>query len=685
MGGNAVRATELARVLAGARRRHCWPRRASRPRPGPRSATPAGTPGTPRGCARCWPARGSSWRRRRARWCRRSCAAAGRAWWPTSTTRSRSRSSRGSATRRRWRRRLDTTLTLDTFVAALSDAHHAICASERQRDLWLGLLLGAGLLGPATYDADPSLRSRLDVVPVGVSSAPLPASGGHLRARLPQLADDDEVVLWYGGLWSWMDPATAVRAMAELLPRRPRARLVVLGRAPSAARERRAADAARRVAGELGLAGEQVLFVDDVVPYAERGGWLRDADVAISTHLDHLETRFAFRTRILDFVWAGLPSVCTEGDDLSALVAQRGLGVAVPPGDASAAADALDGLLAQGRDAAAERFAAVAAELAWPRGRPAARALRHRGPAAAAPGRRRAAGPARRAGAVARRPGAAGRAAPAAALRRRPHSMTRARSAAEARPPPLDRAALAQRGRERARHLAPRPQVLASRARGDVPRQPRELEPEDPRRPAQRQRGGQVLDRDEDLVADDLRREGARPPGRRGRADVEGDGRRLVPGRPAAQPGAEAPVDVLVVGLQVDVVGPDVVEGRAAEERRGPRGGEDLRRRVEAAVVRLALPAAVRVAVAAQEVAGPVEVAAAVELRASCPRRRPRPAAPRAPPASRSSQCGSSSRSLLRTATYGVSALATARAIVAVMPRFSSAPSHRTPGHSRST
>lgn len=47
-------------------------------------------------------------------------------------------------------------------------------------------------------------------------------------------------------------------------------------------------------------------------------------------------------------------------------MAQRGLGLAVPPGDASAAADALDGLLAQGRGAAAERFAAVAAELAWP-------------------------------------------------------------------------------------------------------------------------------------------------------------------------------------------------------------------------------------------------------------------------------------------------------------------------------
>ena len=77
-----------------------------------------------------------------------------------------------------------------------------------------------------------------------------------------------------------------------------------------------------------------VFFNDGWVPYEERGAWLLDADCAISTHRDHLETRFAFRTRLLDCFWAGLPVVCTAGDDLADRVERDGLGAAVPPGDA---------------------------------------------------------------------------------------------------------------------------------------------------------------------------------------------------------------------------------------------------------------------------------------------------------------------------------------------------------------
>jgi hypothetical protein len=34
----------------------------------------------------------------------------------------------------------------------------------------------------------------------------------------------------------------------------------------------------------------------------------------VSTHYEHVETTFAFRTRILDYLWAGLPVVATGGD-----------------------------------------------------------------------------------------------------------------------------------------------------------------------------------------------------------------------------------------------------------------------------------------------------------------------------------------------------------------------------------
>ena len=256
------------------------------------------------------------------------------------------------------RRRLHATLAGDAFLEGMRAAHHLICASERQRDLWMGAMLAAGLLRPETYDRDPTLRERIDVVPTGIPDEP-PARGTPLSERF-----GDEVVLWYGGLWNWLDPVTPVRALPLLLERRPEARLVFLGRAPSGAGERAAADAARAAAGGL---GDRVVFLDAVAPYAERGAWLTDAACAVSAHAAHLETRYAFRTRMLDFIWARLPVVCTEGDALSELVERDGLGEVVAPSDHEGMAEALERVLARGRDAYAPGFARAAEAYAWPR------------------------------------------------------------------------------------------------------------------------------------------------------------------------------------------------------------------------------------------------------------------------------------------------------------------------------
>ena len=134
---------------------------------------------------------------------------------------------------------------------------------------------------------------------------------------------DSELVLWNGGIWRWLDAPTAIRAVAELAARRPRLRLVFMGGAaehPAAAQSTREA---RALAEQLGLLGSVVHFHDSWVAYAERGAWLLQADCAISAHAEHLETRFAYRTRLLDCFWARLPVVCTSGDDLADYVAAR--------------------------------------------------------------------------------------------------------------------------------------------------------------------------------------------------------------------------------------------------------------------------------------------------------------------------------------------------------------------------
>ena len=65
------------------------------------------------------------------------------------------------------------------------------------------------------------------------------------------------------------------------------------------------------------------------MPYERARRYLLEADVGVSAHFDDLETRFAFRTRLLDCFWAGLPVVTTRGDSLGEL--DRRAAVAAAP------------------------------------------------------------------------------------------------------------------------------------------------------------------------------------------------------------------------------------------------------------------------------------------------------------------------------------------------------------------
>ena len=265
-------------------------------------------------------------------------------------------------------RRQRTATTLDRLHAALRTGHNFICASETQRDLWLGAMLALRLIGPDAYDHDPSLRETIDLVPFGVPSEPPRTSPGRgPRETIPELGDDSEIVLWNGGIWRWLDADTAIRAVALLAERRPSARLVFMGGAADHPAAAASTAAAKRLAGELGLLGSIVHFHESWVPYAERGAWLSQAACALSAHADHLETRFAYRTRLLDCFWAGLPVVCTEGDDLAALVENEGLGNAVPAGDWEWMAAALEDVLKAGRDAYAPALADAAERHTWQR------------------------------------------------------------------------------------------------------------------------------------------------------------------------------------------------------------------------------------------------------------------------------------------------------------------------------
>jgi GT2 family glycosyltransferase len=218
-----------------------------------------------------------------------------------------------------------------------------VCASEKQRDFWLGQLTGIGRVNPATYDEDMSLRRLLDVAPFGLPSEPPVATRKVLKGVVDGIEPDDFLLLWGGGIYNWFDPLTLIRGLAAVAEELPRIKLFFMGKAhpnPDVPKMRMA-EAAHRLARELGLLGTRVFFNEGWVDYEERASYLLEADLGVSTHFEHIETAYSFRTRILDYLWAGLPILATEGDSLSRLTKASGLGLVVPPEDVDAVAEAL--------------------------------------------------------------------------------------------------------------------------------------------------------------------------------------------------------------------------------------------------------------------------------------------------------------------------------------------------------
>ncbi|WP_341957016.1 glycosyltransferase [Microbacterium sp. LWH13-1.2] len=257
---------------------------------------------------------------------------------------------------------------IDMLTMQLRRADYVICASEKQRDFWLGHLGALGRISPENYDADHSLRSFIDVVPFGVSDDEAVQTRHGIRDEIDGIGADDKVIIWGGGVYNWFDPLTLVKAVQVLSKRHADVKLYFLGmKYPNPdVHESQMAAATVRLSDELGLTDSHVFFNMDWVDYDDRINYLLDADVAVSTHSNHIETAFSFRTRILDYLWAGLPVVATDGDGFAPIIRDNVLGAVVPAEEVGALAEALEEILYE-RDSEAIRdnVRAFAREVTW--------------------------------------------------------------------------------------------------------------------------------------------------------------------------------------------------------------------------------------------------------------------------------------------------------------------------------
>jgi glycosyltransferase involved in cell wall biosynthesis len=247
-----------------------------------------------------------------------------------------------------------------------------LCASQRQRDFWLGMLAANNRLNPYNYEQDQQFQKLIAVVPFGIPAAKPVHTKNVLKGAYKTIKADDQVILWGGGIWDWFDPLTLIKALAEVVTTRPQARLFFLGTqhphevgVPRMRMVQRAYDLTQ----SLGLLDTHIFF-NDWVSYDERQNFLLEADIGVSLHQATIETHYSFRTRLLDYIWAGLPIIANGGDTLADWVEQEGLGRVVPVGDVAATRDALLELLNLRPGARAvyhRNFEALSARLTWDR------------------------------------------------------------------------------------------------------------------------------------------------------------------------------------------------------------------------------------------------------------------------------------------------------------------------------
>jgi len=219
---------------------------------------------------------------------------------------------------------------LNILKTQLTIGDYFICASEKQKDYWLGMLGAMGRVNPYNYDSDNTFKKLIDIVPFGIPSSPPKHTGESIRNTIPAIKEDDKIALWGGGIWNWLDPITAIKALWEITRNRKDIKMVFIGIKhpdPKLPEMKKCIDAIK-LSKELDLF-EKYVFFKEWTPYDIRQNFLLESSIGLSIHQKRVETEFSYRTRVIDYIWAKLPIITTEGDSIAKMVKEENIGEVV--------------------------------------------------------------------------------------------------------------------------------------------------------------------------------------------------------------------------------------------------------------------------------------------------------------------------------------------------------------------
>lgn len=185
-----------------------------------------------------------------------------------------------------------------------------LCASEPQKRYYQGVLSGLGRINPANYGTDSIL-----IVPYGIYRERPVAKQKPISALVKD--HNYRKVLWFGGIYPWFDLRKIVTAI-EIVNRTIPTKLIIVGAKNPYNTHKdfvaRYEELTEYIQSNPHLQSNTIL--QDWVNFEDRADWYLDSDCVIVVNKQGAENELAWRTRLVDFMWADLPIITNGGDPL---------------------------------------------------------------------------------------------------------------------------------------------------------------------------------------------------------------------------------------------------------------------------------------------------------------------------------------------------------------------------------
>ncbi len=195
----------------------------------------------------------------------------------------------------------------------LKKGNFFLCANEKQRIFYLGALYLSKRLEPEIFQKDPEFKSLITIVPYGVPEEEPTFEENYFNFNEP--------VIFFGSFYDWYDVEILKEVLKEL-KNYVDYHFVVTKHLRTETTPQKNFNNFYEWSKKEGLLDKNI-HIFNWIPYKERTKAYFSSSLSLCLYPETFETELSFRTRILDFLYGGLPVIALKGSEIEKFLSEE--------------------------------------------------------------------------------------------------------------------------------------------------------------------------------------------------------------------------------------------------------------------------------------------------------------------------------------------------------------------------